>query len=327
MSAPAVMAAKHVGVALAVRLRCPSCELPLVDRDLLGDEEVHCSCGFSLGRRDGIWRALPENRAEHFRRFIAEYGEIRAREGRGAEDDDYYLALPFIDLTGRNSWQWSIRGATFRYFESRILPRLERHAGRALSVLDIGAGNGWLSYRLALRGHCCVAMDLLDNAWDGLGATSHYLAHLADPFAVVQAEMDRLPFDDRQFDLVIFNASFHYSTEYARTLRETLRCLRPGGSVVILDTAFYRHDASGRAMVREREAEFERKFGFKSNSIAAGEYLTHEILRQLHRGLGVRWRIFRPWYGWQWALRPWKARLHGRREPSKFYICWGRPQS
>lgn len=301
-------------------LRCTACGRSV-------DANVVCRCGFVLRRSEGILRALAPDRAEYFRRFQKEYGDIRAREGRGSADDAYYLALPFEDRTGRNAWQWSIRGKTYRYFEARVLPRIERRARRALNVLDLGAGNGWLSYRLTLRGHACAAIDVIDNAWDGLGAAPHYLNHLERPFAVVQAEMDRLPFGDGQFDLAIFNASFHYSTGYVATVRETLRCLRPDGDIVVLDTPYYHREESGRAMVRERQVQFEAQYGFRSDSIASQEYVTSETLRRLAHECGIRWRIYRPWYGWNWAMRPWKAFWHSRREPSKFYLLWGRVQA
>ncbi len=302
-------------------LRCTACGAALEVK--LGVEPT-CRCGFVLYYTGGILRAIAPERAGYFRRFQKEYGDIRAREGRGAADDAYYLALPYEDLTGRNTWQWSIRGKTYRYFGSRVVPRIERRAGRPLNILDIGCGNGWLSYRLTLRGHSCAAVDVIDNAWDGLGATAHYLNHLERPFAVVQGEMDRLPFADAQFDIAIFNASFHYSTGYVATVREALRCLRPDGDLVILDTPYYHRDESGRAMVHERQAQFERQYGFKSDSISSLEYVTAETLRRIARECGVKWYVLRPWYGWDWALRPWKAFWHGRREPSKFYLLWGR---
>ena len=35
----------------------------------------------------------------------------------------------------------------------KILAPFEKRAGRPLDILDFGAGNGWMSYRLSLRGH------------------------------------------------------------------------------------------------------------------------------------------------------------------------------
>ena len=99
----------------------------------------------------------------------SEYQTVRAAEGRGSEDPEYYLALPYRDLSGRNVSQWAIRARTFRYIERKILPPLEAVHPAAMKVLDLGAGNGWMSYRLALRGHRPAAVDLLTNDQDGLG--------------------------------------------------------------------------------------------------------------------------------------------------------------
>jgi len=244
---------------------------------------------------------------------------VRAKEGRGSDRPDYYLALPFEDLTDCNVWQWSIRARTFRFMERNLLPQIEGHPARQCDILDIGAGNGWMSYRLALRGHHLVAVDLLDNDTDGLGAARHYF-QVAPAFMRFKAEMDRLPFMPEQFDVVIFNASLHYSEDYGRTLAEALRCLRRGGHLIVADSPFYWKEESGQKMLQEKRAAFERQYGFRSDSIQSQEYLTPEILKELATRLKLKWRIDKPWYGMNWALRPIKARLMGRREPSKFYL-------
>jgi SAM-dependent methyltransferase len=265
---------------------------------------------------------LAPDREAYFRQFVEQYAAVRANEGRGSTSPDYYLALPFEDLTGNNSWQWRIRGRTFRYLEKHLLPKIERAYPNGCDVLDIGSGNCWLSFRMTLRGHRAVAVDLLDNDSDGLGAAKHYMSQLPQPFLRFQAEMDRLPFAAGQFDVVIFNASFHYSADYERTLAEALRCLRRPGSVIIADSAFYRREESGRAMLSERKALFERQYGFRSDSIPSREYLTPQTLDQLAESFALQWKLFKPWYGMGWALRPLKARLARRREPSRFFLLW-----
>lgn len=307
---------EHGACAWTLDWSCPACGNPL--GAVAGG--AACPCGFVLRVSDGIWRALPPQRLQQLQPFLRDYTEIRRREGRGSDSSSYYLALPYADLTGRNSWQWAIRARTFDYFMRRLLPRIERRVGQPLRILDLGAGNGWLSYRLALRGHRCAAVDLLDDPFDGLGSAHHYLDQLAEPFLRVQAEMDALPFAGGQFDAVIYNAAFHYSEDYKRTLQEAFRCLVAGGQLLILDTAFYRRDESGRAMVREREAEFRRRYGFASNQRSSREYLTSEILAELAHEFGLTWSVGRPWYGWRWAMRPWIARLRRRREPSRFFV-------
>jgi SAM-dependent methyltransferase len=256
------------------------------------------------------------------RQFLDDYIKIRHAEGRGSKDSDYYLALPFRDISGKLQDQWTIRAASFRYLERRILPHIEKQTARPLRIADVGAGNCWLSHRLALRGHLPVGIDILTDPLDGLGAGRHYQKSAS--FPRVNAEFDDLPIKSGSLDLAIYNASIHYSTDYRRTLAETRRCLRPDGRFLIVDSPVYRRREHGEMMVRERHRQFQSTYGFASDTLPSIEYFDLEMLAGLGRDLGIAWTIDRPWYGWQWALRPWKARWHGKRPPSNFWILTGR---
>jgi SAM-dependent methyltransferase len=275
---------------------------------------------------NGILRALTAESRKHFERFVRDYEVVRAKEGWGSQTPDYYLALPFKDLSNKHAWIWRIRAQTLLYMQKHVLPKIGGPHSSACRILDIGAGNGWLSYRLAERGYHPVAVDLLDNDVDGLGAARHYLAHSPHSFPRFQADMDHLPFSSGQFDVAIFNASFHYSSDYERTLREVLRCLRRPGIVVVADSPFYWREESGKQMLEERRVLFERQFGVRSDDHDSRDYLTQGILNQLAHRLAIQWNVGKPWYGLRWALRPVKARLLRRREPSKFYLWWSKAQ-
>src|ERR1035438_5001519 len=149
-------------------------------------------------------------------RFLDDYVKIRHAEGRGSQDSAYYLALPYRDITGRLQDQWSMRAASWRYLERRVLPSIERQFGRPLRIADLGAGNCWLSYRLALLGHHPLAIDILGDPLDGLAAGRHYQHQTR--FPRVNAEFDDLPLAAGTLDLAIYNASIHYSVDYRRTL-------------------------------------------------------------------------------------------------------------
>jgi len=252
--------------------------------------------------------------------FLEDYAKIRHAEGRGTANSTYYRELPDRDLSGRNSEQWRIRARSFHKFERTILAVAERRAGRKLDVLDLGAGNGWMSHRLALRQHHPVAVDIFCDDLDGLGALTHYPLRL--PAAA--AEFDSLPFREEAFDLAIFNSSFHYSSDYHRTLSEVRRCLRPTGQLVIMDSPLYQKREHGERMRAERQAHFESVYGFRSDALKSIEYLDRQMLDDLAGDLKIDWQYCKPWYGVNWALRPWKAKLRGKRPPSRFLIVVGR---
>jgi SAM-dependent methyltransferase len=255
-------------------------------------------------------------------RFLDDYIKIRHAEGRGSQDAAYYLALPYRDLTGRLQHQWTIRARSYRCLERRILPAIESQYKRPLRIADLGAGNCWLSYRLALRGHSPIAVDILSDPLDGLAAGQHYQPQT--PFPRVNAEFDDLPFPPGSLDLAVYNASIHYSTDYRRTLAEVRRVLSSTGSFLIIDSPVYQRREHGEMMVRERHRQFEKTYGFASDALPSIEYFDRRMLSELARDLSIAWTVYRPWYGWQWAMRPWKARWHGKRPPSNFWILSGR---
>jgi SAM-dependent methyltransferase len=327
MSAPAKshgLIGQGTHYALEVQLQCPQCGALLGTlREDGFPPEFSCSCAncsFQMLNEDGVWKALTSKRAAHFAQFMREYPVVREAEGRVSVNPEYYLALPYQDLSGQNREQWAIRGRTYDFVERKILPKIESRTGRELKILDLGAGNGWMSYRLALRSHWPVAIDLLASEMDGLAAAVHYRKRLPGLFPRFQADLSRLPFADSQFDLAIFNASFHYAEDYAETLGEAIRCLHPGGTVIIADTAWYKRDESGRRMLAERRRAFTERFGFPSNGLASMEYLTDERLAALARRFDLGWKTYSPFYGVRWLMRPVLAKLKGKREPSRFRI-------
>ena len=252
-------------------------------------------------------------------RFLEEYRQIRHAEGRGSQHPAYYRALPFHDVSGRNTAMWAMRARTYSCFERKVLAPMERRLARPLQILDLGAGNGWLSYRLSLRTHRPIALDIFSDSLDGLRAARHYPI----AFPLIEADFSVLPFERETFDLAIFNASLHYSTDYVSTLREVKRCLRPSGAIIILESPYYQRREYGERMAEERHAEFLRRYGFRSDAIPSIEFLDRSMLQTIARALDIEWRIYRPWYGWRWHARPWQARLRRRRPPSKFWILVG----
>jgi SAM-dependent methyltransferase len=291
----------------AWQFACPACHAPLES----GGSRLTCrTCGAVYESRDGILSLLAPARREYYSQFLRDYTHIRLAEGRGAQPASYFLGLPECDPSHPMAWQWRIRRCTVKAFRRSVA------LAPASKVLDLGAGCGWFSHHLAYAGHYPCAVDVTVDEQDGLGAARHY----APEWPRVQAEFDGLPFPDGSVDVVVYNASLHYSTNYAATLREALRVLRPGGRIVVLETPIYQRAESGARMAAERHRQFEKRYGTRSDSVPSIEYLTWEMLGNLGEELSLRWSVVRPWYGVKWALRPWIARLKRKREPSRFAI-------
>ena len=293
-----------------MKLICPRCWGELT---LEAPDQLRCEKDALVFRRvDGVWRFLLPERESHYASFIADYEKVRHFEGRFSVEASYYRALPVQDLSGRFSKDWKIRAASFR--------ALTKALSANSTILDLGAGNGWLSNQLTLAGHTVCAVDLLVNAEDGLGAWKYY----ESTFTPIQAEFVALPIPDSSVDVVIFNASLHYSENYEQTLGESLRVLRPDGMLVIMDSPVYRAAESGRKMVAERKQQFLSRYGFASDAIESEGFLTYERIQTLGQALGIRWQHILPFYGLRWALKPLVARLRGGRGPAQFGLWLGR---
>src|SRR3981189_3475561 len=122
--------------ASVVQLRCPACHRgPCRSSSLT---EPSCpACGYVFSECEGIYNALPPDRESTFRQFVDDYESVRAKEGRSSSRADYYLALPFRDLTGRNVWQWHIRARTYRYVERCLLGQIAHSYPQGCAVLAV----------------------------------------------------------------------------------------------------------------------------------------------------------------------------------------------
>ena len=293
-------------------LTCPRCHGPL------RPEENALTCpadGLTFTRQAGIWSLIDPARQEALASFLAHYATVRRGEGWGSSDPAYYSALPFRDLTGKFPDLWRIRARSFRRLQP-LLKTLPRSDGGPARILDLGAGNGWLSHRLTEMGFAACAVDLSADDRDGLGAAIHH----PTPFPCVLAEFERLPFAAEVFDVAIFNASLHYAPDPISALLSTSRTLFRDGRIFLLDSPIYRSHESGEQMIREMRDRLTRELGLKTWVQPGPGYLTFAQIDAWAAHLRMEIRFHRPNYGLRWELRPLLARLRGSREPATFRI-------
>ena len=103
------------------------------------------------------------------------------------------------------------------------------------TVLDLGCGAGHASFAVAPHAASVVAYDLTAEmlAIVTREASSRKLGNIT----TVQGMAEKLPFPDAHFDFAVTRTSAHHWHDVAAALREARRVLKPGGRMLMIDTA------------------------------------------------------------------------------------------
>ena len=140
---------------------------------------------------------------------------------------------------------------------------LDRHAGRDLTVLDVGGGTGGFAVPLAQSGH---RVTVVDASPDALAALTRRAADagVAERVRAVQGDGDALAglVEPASVDLILCHAVLEVVDQPADVVAAVAAALRPGGAVsvlvagraaAILGRAINGHLGSASALVTDPE--------------------------------------------------------------------------
>jgi ArsR family transcriptional regulator len=122
-----------------------------------------------------------------------------------------------------------------------------------LDVADIGCGEGYLTLEAARWARTVVGIDRSDEVLERAKAIA--VRRHVHNVEWKKGDLTRLPLRDESIDVALLSQSLHHASDPERAIVETLRVLRPGGRLLILDLR--EHDQS---WVRNRFGD--RHLGF-----------------------------------------------------------------
>jgi SAM-dependent methyltransferase len=142
---------------------------------------------------------------------------------------------PDAELKGRHRKMWASGDypAMVETFLLPLGPRLAEAAGAGPGkrVLDVAAGTGNASIPAAERGASVTASDLTPELFD---AGRRRAESSGVELEWVEADAEKLPFDDESFDVVMSSIGAMFAPHHQDVADELVRVCRPGGTIALL---------------------------------------------------------------------------------------------
>jgi SAM-dependent methyltransferase len=127
------------------------------------------------------------------------------------------------------------RKAARRYHDSAEFAEVRRLVGPQRGrALDLGAGNGILSWALAEEGWNVTAVEPDSSDLVGAGAIRVVSGESKSPIDVVEAFGEAIPLEAANYDLVVARQFLHHANDLGAFCREMARLVRSGGTVITL---------------------------------------------------------------------------------------------
>ncbi len=207
--------------------------------------------------KEGVYYLSPQG---YFNSKENLYLKVRTKERRIYDDETLEL-LPLIKANHQHFDEWQFRKITadnlVRYFSKYS----------SLSILDVGAGNCWLSNLISSKtGNTVFAIDL--NEFELKQGAKVFNNN--KKLKIIYGDIFMDLFDKDSFDTVLFASSIQYFSDLVNTINKTFNYVRPGGSIFIADSNFYKEDKIAPA--EERTKKYYDELGIPE---AAKSYFHH----------------------------------------------------
>ena len=122
--------------------------------------------------------------------------------------------------------------AVRRYAASDEWSALTRFLPSPGKALDIGAGNGIVSFALAKQGWTVSALEPDPGQFVGAAAIRKFADSENLPITVAEEFGESMPWEDNEFDLVMARQVIHHANDLTQMYQEMARILKPGGTLI-----------------------------------------------------------------------------------------------
>lgn len=225
--------------------------------------------------------------------FENQYFSLRQKEQR-VYTDEQVASLPEIAADHLHYSEWQIRKKS-----SQKLIRYLEGKRRALKILEIGCGNGWLSSKLSnIKKSEVTGLDINRTELEQAARVFHHNQGLSFVYGDIRSGILNNTF----FDIIVFAASIQYFYSLNEILTAALNHLKHGGEIHITDTRFYKREELDNA--RQRTKAYFTLMGFPGmlNSYFhhCADELRHFNTKIFYNPYSWRAKIFRNHHPFYW---------------------------
>lgn len=229
--------------------------------------------------------------AQHFERA---YLDVRQKERRIYTDDEVAV-LPQVPTRHPHHSEWQIRK---RSADGLITHLSVKH--RALRILEVGCGNGWLSSKLANVPDAVVTgTDINTHELEQANRVFGHRANLAFGYGDIRSLEPA-----EKFDVIVFAASIQYFGSFENAIEAASRLLATNGEIHITDTVFYAK--SDVCAARQRSEDYYKQMGATGMETMYFHHTLDDVKQYRHkkmydpRSLGNR--LLRRTYPFHWFI-------------------------
>jgi len=187
--------------------------------------------------------------------FEDQYIALRKKEGRIYSDEEL-LGLPAIAANHQHYDEWKIRKNS-----AERLIRALKGKKKQISILEVGCGNGWLSFQLA---------QISNSEVTGIDINSLELNQACRVFSkqenlkFIAGDLRSDILKENSFDFIVFAASIQYFSPIDELLKTALGHLKESGEIHIIDSFFYTQNELHKA--KNRTVKYYNTIGFPQMS-------------------------------------------------------------
>lgn len=227
-----------------IKIQCPICH----QKTSIHPTHINCINNHTFESKNGVYRLLPPKSKTDLDSYLKKFADYRSKTFNPINSNNVN-ELPFVKF---DKHLWKLRAIDLKLILASISKKEKN-----ISILDIGAWNGWLSHNLSKEGYNVTAMDYFTAPFDGLETVQYY----THKFLAIQAPTYDFSIFQSTFDVIIVNRCFPYFPDIPTQLTALKKILSPQGKIIITGLSIVKNPKPIINHLKKSDEIFKKEYG------------------------------------------------------------------